>query len=89
MFHVKRNILIFVKNLGEVLIDMIHNEEDAWGLFPALNFRNNDILEPDSEDVVLHGGKAAENRDFSINSLGAVDAVKGVLDIFDGHGLFC
>lgn len=89
MLHVKRNVLIFIKNLGKILIYMIHHQEDAWGLFPALSLRNNDIYDLNSEDVVLHGREASENCDLSVNSFSAVDAVKSVLNIFYGYCFVC
>lgn len=89
MLHVKRNVLIFVKNLGKILIYVIHHKEDARGLFPALDLWDDDVKELDSKDVILHGGKATENRDLSINSLRTVDTLEGILNVFDGHHFFC
>lgn len=61
---------------------MAHDQEDSWRLFAALNLRNDDVKELGSEDIVLHGRKATKNCDLPVNSLGAVDAVKSVFNIF-------
>lgn len=56
MFHVKGNILVVIENLGQVLVDVAHDEEDAvWVLLFVVLLWDDDIDEFDSEDVVLHG----------------------------------
>lgn len=90
VLHVERNVLIFIENLGQVLIDVAHDQENAFwvGLRVLVGFpRNDNVNELDSEDVVFHLGEAAENSNLSIYSLDAVDGVEGVGDVFDGDSL--
>ena len=52
---VKRNLLVLVKDLGQILIDMAHDEENTSRLaITILFFWNNDVKKLDCEDVVLH-----------------------------------
>ena len=90
VLHVERNVLIFIENLGQVLIDVAHDQENAFwvGLRVLVGFpRNDNVNELDSEDVVFHLGEAAENSNLSIYSLDAVDGVEGIGDVFDVNSL--
>lgn len=90
MLHVKRNVLIFIENLGQVLIDMAHHQENAFwvGLRVLVGLsRNDDVNKLDSEDIVFHLGEPAENSNFSVDSLDAVDRVEGIRNVFYRHGL--
>ena len=65
---------------------MAHDKEDAlWVLLLVVLLWDDDIEEFDSDDIVLHGRQSAENCDFSVNSLNAVDVFKCIGDVLDGH----
>ena len=43
MFRVKRDALILIEDLGQVLIDVVHNQKYSCGLFLTMNLWNDYI----------------------------------------------
>lgn len=73
--------------LGQILIYVAHNEENAMRLVWAVGLWDDDVEKFGRKDIFLHLTELSQYSDFSIHSLARVDIVKGAFNVFDGNGL--